>query len=85
METQLQEQQPNPADTTAKADPKPADLSREELVKEINHWVKETASFWEPMFERMRDKIDFAGGDQDRKSTRLNSSHISESRMPSSA
>jgi methylmalonyl-CoA mutase cobalamin-binding subunit len=64
METQLQEQQPNPADTTAKADPKPADLSREELVKEINHWVKETASFWEPMFERMRDKIDFAGGDQ---------------------
>ena len=39
--------------------------------------------------ERVLDKIpapiEFMGGDIDRKSTRLNSSHSGESRMPSSA
>ena len=35
---------------------------------------------------RMRkDKVDYFQGRIDRKSTRLNSSHMSESRMPSSA
>ena len=61
MET---EEQSNPADTSVKQDPTPASLSREELVKELNRWVKETNDFWEPMFERMRDSIDYAGGDQ---------------------
>ena len=31
------------------------------------------------------DRITLVGGDRDRKSTRLNSSHNRESRMPSSA
>jgi len=33
----------------------------------------------------LRGRIDCTIGDEDRKSTRLNSSHVSESRMPSSA
>ena len=35
--------------------------------------------------EILKDEIEYRGISQDRKSTRLNSSHKTESRMPSSA
>ena len=38
-----------------------------------------------PPLEFVRLEIGFGGGEKDRKSTRLNSSHVSLSRMPSSA
>ena len=56
----------------------------EYLRKEFKHLVSE--AYKEPgceMYDLVESKADGAGGD--RKSTRLNSSHIPLSRMPSSA
>ncbi len=38
--------------------------SRKALVKNVTDWVREEREFWEPMFDRMRKNISFAGGDQ---------------------
>ena len=70
-------------------------------IKELSDWIKndrQLHDWWEQEFERsdssmnpvLRDKL-FARikeetlGKEDRKSTRLNSSHMPKSRMPSSA
>ena len=61
------------------AGPKPRTLSFAEAAA----LPLTTLTAWELMFERMG--IGKAGAHADRKSTRLNSSHIQKSRMPSSA
>ena len=55
----------------------------EQILKEQN--LLETLRTVTPMEKGMTNRSFLATGDQDRKSTRLNSSHNRESRMPSSA
>lgn len=38
--------------------------SRKALVKDLTTRVKQARTFWKPVFERVRDNIRFAGGDQ---------------------
>ena len=37
---------------------------RKALVAELTDWLREEREFWSPVFEDMRDKMRFAGGDQ---------------------
>ena len=67
----------------------PKDL-QERFVREINALPEVTGMPWMTSFEEVamekgREQGLGQGLEQDRKSTRLNSSHVSESRMPSSA
>lgn len=49
---------------TDEARQKQATESRKALVKKWTSTVKEARTFWQPVFERMREDIAFAGGDQ---------------------
>lgn len=49
---------------TPEAREKQASESRKALVRELTTRTKEARTFWEPQFERIRDNIRFAGGDQ---------------------
>lgn len=42
----------------------PADRSRGALVKELRDWCVNERRFWKPVFDRIQEEIDFAGGDQ---------------------
>ena len=55
------------------------------LVKELGFALSINAVLHRANLDRVGDIIDLAAGWGDRKSTRLNSSHIQKSRMPSSA
>lgn len=64
MEAESQTGMEPPAPTAPAEEATPKALSRQELVKEVNQWVRDERDFWEPMFVRMRENINFAGGDQ---------------------
>ena len=65
--------------------------SDEEIEEEVNTWkdlgvLEKKAKQFKPKLDQMQEEIVQSQlAEQDRKSTRLNSSHVSESRMPSSA
>ena len=54
-------------------------------IMENKEWMFVEGKFVEADFDNAKRQIQRASSRQDRKSTRLNSSHVSESRMPSSA
>lgn len=53
---------------TPEADEKPQtppiSESRRGLVKDLTEWLRDTRTFWQPVFDRMRDNMKYAGGDQ---------------------
>ena len=57
----------------------------EALAALIDKWTPASADHWSPLDLSKSVKLRIAYTAEDRKSTRLNSSHVSESRMPSSA